>query len=505
MGKSLSSTHKASNEAGSISPEKNTATLFIDSVLSIPILSSLGVLNSIWSRQVYYVNDRKKLYSIGHRILNRANRSISVFSTLRGEAPERDASDEVVHYRRALHLLAMQSNQFGSGSKISVERYVDLRDQHKANEALVLLLWGQNVKVRYSTFPIEILIRDGEELLMGFPSEGVLVAGIHSSNASLIQAVESWISVHTRAESGAPITSPLRLVQKRCEMLDAETSEDDLYAPLEKLGVDDNYEESLRSTFDVFSSYRNLYGREVSRFYNGLRGELLHRFSREPSIQFLDCGCGPAIGCEELVGNSEGNPKIVYIGVDLSGEERFKKNQYIVIDNYISLVLEASLAKHRMLRKKIARTRKAIQLIQNLHMVAFQGNTFDYLLGYEQKEIVIRSLYDLIVPGGLLLVTGQSYFNNDGSLREEILSVDGKSLHIKVKWAGTFGKILNHHMYPERLRETLNGLYINPMKMQDLVQLMSNCGFSYFPGFEREWFGPVDREPYYFKCFERTK
>ena len=162
-----------------------------------PMVSDLALGGLNFLRHTPKVLTKDEVYERGLSILKRGTKSILVVNTVGKEGAQKYVlhwgHDYQKEYFEELFRI-VQKNRHGVGGKLPIARYTNLNDRQKCEEAISLLMYGSDVEIYHSTIPIEFLIRDEEEVLLGFPVNNELTHGVQLSKARDVCAtLRRWI------------------------------------------------------------------------------------------------------------------------------------------------------------------------------------------------------------------------------------------------------------------------------------------------------------------------
>src|ERR1043165_2208899 len=377
------------------------------------------------------VMTREELYRAGLRMLESGDRSIVAVNTVGREDSlnvfiEPGHMSEKEYYEQLYRIV--QGNHHGVGRHLSVLRYMDLGDVNKCEEAISRLIYGGDIEIFDAPIQIEFLIRDDQEVLLGFAEERELSHGIGLTNEGLADALNKWIASKVKTISvpgstghGAGRSVPARFgkknltemaehIRKRRDELNRELPEgrkkvinpDSLInavALLDRMGIEDLFDATAKA-FDSFKHwYPNLYDEEQSNYcYKSLAKLVNNDLFRGRKPTLLDCGCAHGLGANVLSGEG-----IEYWGVDASPElieiakSRSSSKSFIVGDIV------------RVLLDREARAGDGRRLPRRFDVIACQGNTFDFFLGEPQKWFMLALFRSRLNRDGILFLTQRSF------------------------------------------------------------------------------------------------
>ncbi|HEX8721343.1 MAG TPA: methyltransferase domain-containing protein [Pyrinomonadaceae bacterium] len=431
---------------------------------------------------------REELYKVGLSMLRRCKKNVVAVSTVGREDSQNyfavpGHEQEKMYYEQLFRIV--QQNQHRVRGELAVRRYMDLADVNKCEEAISLLLYGAGIEIFDSDIQLEFLIRDDEEVLLGFEERRELSHGIKLGNKRLAAALNDWINGQVKpwegpqgaGEGGAPagekekrqarfhrgnLQEMVAYITGRRERTGKNVEPGSLIHAaglLKKMGITDLFS-ATRDAFDNFDKwYPSLYDEEKSNAcYTSLARFLLRDlFHGRPKL--LDCGCAHALGANIFM--EEG---VEYWGVDASpklialAKARWRSKNFIDGD-IVKVLLDRE-----------ARTEDGRGLPKRFEVIACQGNTFDFFLGEPQKWFVLALFKRRLREGGILFFTQRS-FTPDKKRVERKLPL-GSEGHVayNFEWAGHYtkldvevgsqpsGSVIQHPTDPKWLQAACEGL-----------------------------------------------
>jgi SAM-dependent methyltransferase len=432
-------------------------------VTGIPFLGDMveGMANLV--RHTPRVLTKDGLYKRGLIMLRRARKSIVALNTVTSEDAQKYVLDWGDSYQKEYFeqlFRIVQNNRHQIRTSLRIMRFTDLNDVQKAEEAISLLIYGSDIEICHSTMPIEFLIRDGEEVLLGFPDDNELSLGVRIKSEDVCATLNKWIIVQTGSiyssppqqvtepksgavveekykipptPSGGGITSAQELGNSIRKSRNAKGKSIDDHSLLhalelmEGIGTTDSTE-AAQKAFDQFHRwYPYLYDEaECQHSYKALASWVKELTSTEPPV-FLDVGCAHGIGSEFL--DKEG---IDYWGVDVStallNKARLRSprmsNRFVAGD-MIKLLLQPGKEFNSLLTKGVRSS-----LPNKFDVIACQGNTFDFFLGDLQKWFALRLFKSRLNERGLLFFTQCSFTKSEPRVERKIPGPDGQEVTI---------------------------------------------------------------------------
>jgi predicted TPR repeat methyltransferase len=471
------------------------------------------------------VLDREGVYDRGVEMLRHAKRTVVTVNTIRKEHSQayvlHSGHDEQKRYFEELFGI-VQKNRHKVGDSLIVIRYTNLDDEQKLEEAISLLLYGSDVQIYQSKIPIEFLIRDDEEVLLGFAENNELTYGIKLWNRGMCASLNRWIQTQSGVlptdltENSKKELNSQSLPTRQRAFVDAQgiaarvheqqqitgdTVPDrslvhalDLLAKIES----NNPIEATKQAFDMFGDwYSALYqDTDYPHCYKSLADYLKQHLNNQ-HLTFLDVGCAHGTGSETLVNNG-----FQYWGVDLSeklirkAQEEGKHGKFIV-DDMIRVLLD------RKTRGFFSRGKSPYGLPDELDVIACQGNTFDFFLGDLQKWFALTLFKNRLRPNGILLVTQRSFTKEETQVERTVPGPDGPvTVSYNLEWSGDFVKV------NVRIGDKFLGSVIqHPTPTTWLVDRCEEAGFNILDPKESlpKWFGPSgSRNPYTVFLFQAS-
>lgn len=466
------------------------------------------------------VLDKDGLYENGVLMLKRARRSIVVVNTVGFEDSQNYVLDWGHKYQKEYFeelFRIVQKNRHGIGSSLKIDRYMDLNDIQKCEESISLLLYGRNIVIHDSTIPMEFLIRDDEEVLLGFPDENVLSHGFKLRGQSVAQKLNRWISIQSmsgrrvaehsppegQAATSVPPAAPAgftepqqlgRHIREKREQNRKPISDYSLIHALgllEGMGVE-NPLDATKKAFDGFIDwYPDLYDQSACEFCYKALATYIKDHIQVDSPTFLDVGCAHGLGAEVL--DMQG---IIYWGVDASETLLARARQRLPrrSNNFIA---------DDMIKILLARSKNSNGLPSKLDVIACQGNTFDFFLGDLQKWFALTLFKSRLRSNGILFMTQKSFTKGETRVERKLPAPGGiDTIVYDLEWRGDFvridvkidekhlGSVIQHPTDPQWLEDTCR-----KAGFKRLTDAQSNLP---------AWFGPRGGSPYEVYVFQLT-
>lgn len=393
------------------------------------------------------VLNRDELYERGLRMLRRGKTHIVAVNTVAKEDSQNYILSENNHYEKDYFeqlLRIVQKNRHGISATLPVRRYMDLNDVQKCEEAISLLLYGSDIEIYDSAIPIEFLIRDDEEVLLGFPEGNELSHGVQLRNKSVCATLNKWIESQsgsrqqpTSARVGFkdPPKIASCIEDKRRENGKPILDDSLIHAidVLERMKIEDPLDATKKSFDDFISWYPNLYDETACKsFYHHLATYAKKHTRSAPS--FLDCGCAHALGADILTMDG-----IKYWGVDASEALLEKAKQKLW--NTGAKLIAGDIVK--VLLESKGGPKGSPRLPNKFDVIACQGNTFDFFLGDLQKWFVLTLFKSRLKNGGILFLTQKSFTKGESKVERALPRNDGgiDIITYDLDWKGDFVKL----------------------------------------------------------------
>jgi len=501
-----------------------------------PMVSDLALGGLNFLRHTPKVLTKDEVYERGLSILKRGTKSILVVNTVGKEGAQKYVlhwgHDYQKEYFEELFRI-VQKNRHGVGGKLPIARYTNLNDRQKCEEAISLLMYGSDVEIYHSTIPIEFLIRDEEEVLLGFPVNNELTHGVQLSKARDVCAtLRRWIEdqsgpikreLHVEAdpESESPLPeidhgpaavtvedvykdaqSIARRFRDKHEHPDIPNHS--LIHALDLLESMDN-KEPIAATKDAFDSFKDWYPalydeNEYEYRYKAL-AEYTKSLTRKLHPVFLDVGCANGVGAEILHDNG-----IRFWGVDVAGSllkkaRRESPHEMFIEDDMIHVLLQAG--------KDVRGKGEYSHLPDELDVIACQGNTFDFFLGDLQKWFALTLFKSRLAPGGILFVTQRSFQKGESEVKRSIPRAgDPDEVIYGLTWSGDFVKIdvrVKDKLGAEKCLGTVVQHPTAPNWLKETAQKAGLHPIDYSGSELPKWFGPRGGQPYEAFVFQLPK
>jgi hypothetical protein len=457
-----------------------------------------------WWRGLPKVLNRDELYEIGLRILKDGRESIIAVNTVAKEDAPNFIFDKDSEYQKeyfAQLFSVVQRNRHGIGRQLPITRYMDLNDVQKCEEAISLLLYGSGITIRESAIPIEFLIRDKEEVLLGFPQDNKLEHGVLiKDNRDVCATLTQWIETQIQTSPNpSGFTDPRELVRRIKDIRNTNgkpTSDSSLIwvvSWLEELGIEDLFGSTINAFDDFAGWYSNLYVEDdrCRHCYKCLADYIkIHSNERKRKPTLLDCGCAHGFGANILTEDG-----IEYWGVDVSdamikkAKDRKEKGNFVTGD-VVRILLDSKDVRG---------------FPEKFDIIACQGNTFDFFFGDLQKWFVLTLFKSRLKEGGLLLFTQHTFSRDEPSVTRELPANFGRdTITYRPVWKGDFLQV-----NVGREQGAVGSVLQHPTPLDWLEKACHALGFVLMKDTREhwgEWFKPGGAEhPYDAYAFKLTK
>jgi cyclopropane fatty-acyl-phospholipid synthase-like methyltransferase len=465
----------------------------------------VGAGKAFWNyirRLPKVLNNRDELYGAGLSMLKDGQESIIAVNTVAKEDAPNFIDKEGCEYEQeyfAQLFRVVQRNRYGIGSTLPLLRYMDLNDVQKCEEAISLLLYGRGVTIRESDIPIEFLIRDQKEVLLGFPHDDKLEHGVLiRDNGNICATLTKWIEAQIESSPNpAGFTDPRELVSRIKEIrTDERISHSSLIRAvswLEELQIKDLFGFTKEAFDGWVNFYSNLYDEESCKHCYKHLADYIKKHSREKKRKptLLDCGCAHGFGANILTEDG-----IEYWGVDVSdaliGKANDRGKGKFVTGDVVRLLLES---------------KEVRDFPDKFDIIACQGNTFDFFLGDLQKWFVLTLFKSRLKEGGLLFFTQYTFDRDEAESPREVpgyFEPTPEKFSYRLVWKGDF---LQVNVY--RQQEYKGYVIQHPTSLEWLKTTCRALGFEYMKDTSEhwgDWFNPRGAErPYDAYVFKLTK
>jgi SAM-dependent methyltransferase len=458
----------------------DTVVEWIGSLAGIPFLAPLTNLinyigGQVKSRVALTCNTRVELYERGREILEGAKKEVTSISTIPGEETplQGDPDPRIQNYFIALHRLAYRNFLLGidGGKNVRFVRYIDLKQADKCQEAFSLLYHGKDVEIWNSQMPVEFLTADERCVLIGFPSDtdGMLLGGVRLYGKKNCKVMVNWVQSHGSDATGVRVPGELAKQQ-------GQHNDGSCLCNIVKVIGDASPLESRGEKFDAISSwYRQLYEGSDSEKRRDCYRSLAKAIgaSKSQPRTFLDIGCGPAFGADELSKNS-----VRYYGLDASEKMIMEARKAAIEDVYHCDAIGA-LMKIDPRASKFYR-----EAPKKFDVIACQGNTFDFFLGPVQKALALYLFNQYLADDGMLLFTGHSFSKNTNGIVTRTLP-GGGDIRYELSWHGEYVTI----KVLDGKGNVATELIQHPCSKPWLVDFLENLHYEE-KNLSLKWFGP---------------
>ena len=476
------------------------------------------------------------LYKRGLTMLKRASNSIVVVNTVTKEDAQNYVLDWGHPYQKQYFeelFRIVQKNRHDIGTPLHIMRFTDLNDVQKCEEAISLLLYGSNVEIYDSAIPIEFLIRDTEEVLLGFPENDELSHGVQLKRSKNVCAtLNKWImdqtsSIHSvppepvrEAESGAVVevkySSPptpsgggftdaqaiaQRIREKRQVNKKVIGDHSLLHAMdlLAKMNVDNPISATQQAFDEFYDWYPNLYDENKCEYPYKALANYVKKLTLKGNPTFLDVGCAHGLGSEFL--DMEG---VEYWGIDVSTvliekaqHKLLHRSKNFMVGDMVKLLLKPGMSRYF----DVSRRGSSSPLPNKVDVIACQGNAFDFFLGDLQKWFALTLFKSRLKERGLLFLTQRSFAKTESRVERKLPAPGGTvdTIVYNLEWSGDFVKL------DVQIEDKPIGSVIqHPTDPAWLQRTCVNVGFKAIDTKHDlpEWFGPRGGKPYQVFAFQ---
>jgi SAM-dependent methyltransferase len=407
------------DENGKVAWVKTVATDFIS--FFVPGISSgtkgLTALVNKWDSTPKTFNGAEELYSEGLRMIENAKEEIISLSTFKNN-PSLIPSKSQIEYKLALYKAFFIPNNVD----LNIVRYLDYSDWEKCTEAQTLKLLTNSNKftIKNTKAPVELLMIDNKEVLIGFPGDGNdLYSGFLLKSDEVCSNMKSWLET-VGIEEGADDNFECTMDECLCSC----NKWEDVITRHTNTNVHDCSFYSSKSIGVEFNKiakiYNGLYDLETERLWKSGLARSISKKHLGNDIKVLDLGCGTAINAKCF-----SDEKLKYVGVDISEDmitEAKKDNK-----GFKNIVL-----KHVEITKFLY---SALASNEKYDVIMLLGNSFDFILGKFHKQIVLALSDSLLNDGGHLIFSGANIPPKD---TRELRKIDNKVFHYNLKGNGVY-------------------------------------------------------------------
>lgn len=389
---------------------------FIVPFLALPVQWTVDLCEKYKSRQKSFDNT-DDMYKEGDRLTELAKESIVTLSTMR----HRDTTNKVKKHDEYYLNLYEKMIFAGETNEVKVTRYLNLEDKRKCTEARSLnyLTNPDNCSIYHTSTPIEMVLIDKSEALIGFPDgDNNLSYGFTFNNPSACEKLQVW---HTTIGTQTNKITNQHKGGCLCQI--------DSW-----LNESDDYSMRLVNGFDSMASwYDNIYDRKkYSKWLSQTIDKVKEKIpEQDGSFRVLDLGCGTAF--DASIFNEKG---FHYTGVDISEGMPVKARQNTdpTDSTFVNDEITHFLFGERESRKQRKKT-------EQFDLILLLGNSFDYILGEFHKELVLMLISSSLKPGGVIIFSGskiplvhkrgdnRTLYNSDADADAD---ADGDSYNIEV-------------------------------------------------------------------------
>jgi len=358
----------------------------------IPGLSSvkkvMKALVGKWELTPKTFVDAEELYSQGLRMIENAKEEIISLSTFKNN-PNSPPSKSQIEYKLALYKAFFIPNKVD----LNIVRYLDYSDWEKCTEAQTLKLLTNSNKftIKNTKAPIELLMIDNKEVLIGFPGDANdLYSGFLLKGNKVYTNMKSWletVGIEEDSENNFECTID--------ECLCSCNKWEDVITRHTNANINDcsfYSRESIGAEFNKIAKiYNGLYNIGTEKLWKSNLARNISTKHLGNNIKVLDLGCGTAINAKCF-----SDENLNYLGVDISekmiveAKKNNKGSKKIAFE-------EAEITK--FLYRELSDNKK-------YDVIMLLGNSFDFILGKFHKQIVLALSDSLLNIGGHIIFSG---------------------------------------------------------------------------------------------------